>query len=200
MRTVILLLCLLLVTPLLMSKGEPSVTVRSEGLVVYNHTIKFELGEIFTYPLPHQSNLYYRMHAIDGAMFSVQAISQDLNKQPYSYNLLSTNTTSIATLRRSYELDKSLSNLNLMVAFEDTVNNTQKLAIYIEYDEGHGSTDPPPRDPQTTIALAGLSVIVTTGIIVGAILFAIKRHRMNQLTTLDGPLESDPLLSVVGSK
>jgi len=168
------------------------------GSVSYKRTITLEVGEIFNYSLPLQATLYYRMTSEEKALFSVQAIFQDRNKESHLYNYLSINNTRLALLSRSYALDSSLSNLTLRVVFDATVNSTQQLEVEIEYE--HPTVSEPQPDPENITALIGLIVVISMAVFVGIIMFVVTYHRMNQYPTISESLESDPLISVVGNK
>lgn len=103
---------------------------------IYNKTIKLELNEIFTYSLPDRATLYYNLVTAATSRFSIRAISEDENKQPYYIESLASENTSLATLKKQYQLQDSFSNLHLMVINENLVDPIHELHVFIEYDTG----------------------------------------------------------------
>ena len=167
-------------------------------VTTYNRTIKLELNEIFTYPLPNQSLLYYNIRSSLGLAFSVRAIAEDGNKQPYYYPELALENTTEAIMTKSYQLNPAYSNLHLMVINEEDSGSVEKLSIFIEYNTK--DLDAPPDSWINhnggiiafwcTIAVVGISIIIFAFVLV------IRRRYQQPMIDLQQASEQDPLIQV----
>lgn len=160
---------------------------------VYNRTITLQLNEIFTYALPNNAALYYDIHAADNSLFSVIAISEDQNKQPYYYSTLAVPNTSTALLTKKYNLPTNLNNLHLMVTNENQVGEIKSLSVFIEYDQG--SLSEWVGDHWGSIVFWIVIAVVGTIILLAAIVLVIRRSRQAAVAQALNEAERVPLIS-----